>query len=110
MEKRLPIIAYRPPDSLEQGQILLVVVLLMVIVLTIGLSLATRSVTNLRQATEEDNSQRAFSAAEAGVQVALKTGAFAQKNFSTSTQYSAKIVPISGQEVSINQGKIIPRN
>lgn len=56
----------------EKGQALLIVVLIMVVSLTVGLSVASRSIVNLRTTTEEENSQRAFSAAEAGVERALK--------------------------------------
>ena len=52
----------------QKGQILLLVVLVMTIALTIGLSLATRTITDIRTTTEEENSQRAFSAAEAGIE------------------------------------------
>lgn len=58
----------------QNGQILLVVVLTMVVALTVGLGLAARSVTNVRNTADEVNSQKAFSAAEAGVQRALKSG------------------------------------
>ncbi len=51
----------------ESGQALLIVVLVMVVVLTMGLSVASRSITNLRIATEQDNSQASFSAVEAGI-------------------------------------------
>src|SRR5581483_11095277 len=58
----------------EHGQILLIVVLAMVVFLTVGLSVVSRSITNLRTSVDEENSQRAFSAAEAGVEQALKSG------------------------------------
>lgn len=64
----------RRPLRLESGQALLIVILVMVIALTVGLSLASRSITNLRSSTEEANSQAAFSAAEAGVEQAVKLG------------------------------------
>lgn len=57
----------------QEGQVLLIVVLIMVVGITVGLSIAARSVTNLRTTTEEANSQRAFSAAEAGVEQAIKS-------------------------------------
>jgi len=59
----------------EEGQALLIVVLVIVVALTVGLSLASRSITNLRNTTDEVNSQKAFSAAEAGVEQVIKTGA-----------------------------------
>lgn len=43
----------------------------MVIALTIGLSIAARSIINLQTTTEEEISQRAFSAAEAGIERAI---------------------------------------
>lgn len=56
----------------QKGQVLLIVVLIMVVTLTVGLSLAARSIINLRNTNEEDNSQRAFFAAEAGIEQTIK--------------------------------------
>lgn len=53
---------------------LLIVVLTMVVALTVGLSIASRSITNLRISTEEQSSQKALFAAEAGIEIASKTG------------------------------------
>lgn len=58
----------------EKGQALLIVVLVIVVTLTVGLSLASRSLIQLRNTVDEANSQAAFSAAEAGVEQALKLG------------------------------------
>lgn len=58
--------------ALQKGQMLLIVILVMTVALTVGLSIATRSITNLRVTEEEEASQRAFSAAEAGIEQALK--------------------------------------
>jgi Tfp pilus assembly protein PilX len=57
----------------EKGQMLLIVVLIMVVALTVGLSIAARSLVNLKIATDDENSQRAFSAAEAGIERLIKT-------------------------------------
>jgi hypothetical protein len=56
----------------QSGQILLVVVLTMVIALTVGLSIASRIVTELKLSKQNEESQRAFQAAEAGIQQTLK--------------------------------------
>lgn len=56
----------------QKGQALLIVLLVMVVGLTIGLSLATRSVTDIKISTQLEESSRAFSAAEAGIEAALK--------------------------------------
>ena len=56
----------------QAGQILLIVILVIVISSTVGLSLVSRSITSLRTSTEEAESQKAFSAAEAGIERALQ--------------------------------------
>ncbi len=97
----------------ESGQALLIVVLVMIIALTVGLSLASRSITNLRNSTDEANSQAAFAAAEAGVEQAVKLGdisgnsviagvALHDKNNSEISNVS--IATISGDQVLLNDG------
>lgn len=54
-----------------QGQILVLVLLVVLVGLTIGLSIASRTLTNIRNAGDLDQSNRAFSAAEAGIEKAL---------------------------------------
>lgn len=58
----------------ERGQVLLIIVLIMVVSLTVGLAVVSRSIVSIRTSTEEENSQRAFSAAEAGIEKVLKSG------------------------------------
>ena len=57
----------------ERGQALLIVLLVMTVALTVGLSVATRTIVNVRITTQEEQSQRAFSAAEAGIEETLRT-------------------------------------
>src|SRR3989344_2066165 len=83
----------------QKGQVLLIVVLVMIVALTVGLSLISRSVTNLRTSTEEAESQKALAAAEAGVEQALKLGTApaGDRNLgSNNTTYSTKVTAISG--------------
>lgn len=56
----------------NRGQVALVVVLAMVVLLTIGLSVISRTVTDIRISKETEESTRAFSAAEAGIEEALE--------------------------------------
>jgi hypothetical protein len=56
----------------QQGQIVLILVLITVVGLTIGLSLVSRTITDVRISSQIEQSNRAFSAAEAGVESALK--------------------------------------
>lgn len=97
----------------EKGQVLLVVVLIMVVALTVGLSVVSRSINNLKIATDDENSQRAFSAAEAGVERALKSsctdvdsgcpivGDFTIDN---STRFTTVATPISGTQFLVKGG------
>ena len=56
----------------ERGQILLIVVLTTIVALTVGLSVASRTITNLKISKQNEESQRAFQAAEAGVEKVLQ--------------------------------------
>jgi len=65
----------------QKGQALLIVVLVMVVALTVGLSIASKTIISLRTSTEEANSQKALAAAEAGIEQALKTNQIASGTF-----------------------------
>lgn len=57
----------------QSGQIGVIILLLMVVMLTIGLSLASRSSQDLFLASQQAESTRVFNAAEAGIEEALST-------------------------------------
>lgn len=102
-----------PKEIGQKGQALLIVVLVMVVALTVGLSIASRSVTNLRTSIEEENSQRAFSAAEAGIEQALKSGrsiTSPQQLGNNTTIDNISIVGISGNEFLLNGGNFISQD
>lgn len=81
----------------QKGQSLLIVVLVMVVALTVGLSVVARSIVNLKNSQQEVGSQQALSAAEAGVEQAIKSGiGVSNGTFSTSTKYETAIKPVSG--------------
>lgn len=65
---------YLPRKSPVSGQALLLVLLSMAVVLTIVLSILSRSVTDVAVTSREEEALRAFSAAEAGVERALVIG------------------------------------
>ena len=56
----------------QSGQVVIMLLLIMVVVLTIGLSIAARSTTDVGISTLTEQSSRAFAAAEAGLEQALK--------------------------------------
>src|SRR3989344_6041679 len=55
----------------QVGQAGLVVMLIMVVLLTLGISIASRSTSGVTQSTQEQESSRVFDAAEAGIEQAL---------------------------------------
>lgn len=96
----------------QKGQALLIVILIMVVSLTIGLSVASRSIVNLRTSTEEENSQRAFSAAEAGVEKAIATGTgiTAQDLGNNAIIKEVDIGEVSGTEFVLNGGNNVEKD
>src|SRR3990167_5038568 len=57
----------------QSGQVALIVLLVMVVMLTLGISIAQRGVADVRISQQEEDSARAFQAAEAGLEQALST-------------------------------------
>ncbi len=62
----------------QAGQVVLMLVLITIVGLTIALSLISRTVTDIRISSQIEQSGRAFSAAEAGVENALRGAAVGQ--------------------------------
>ena len=56
---------------MKSGQALVIVLLIMAVVLTIGLSIGSQTVTDIKISKREEESARAFSAAEAGIEEVL---------------------------------------
>ena len=59
----------------EKGQVILLLILVMTVALAIGLSIVQKSLVDVSTATKVEQSQRAFSAAEAGIEKTLKNDA-----------------------------------
>jgi hypothetical protein len=98
----------------EAGQILLVVVLVVIVVTTVGLSLASRSITSLRTSTEEAESQKALAAAEAGVERLLENSAPTTEGTIGGTlanaNYSAYVHQLSATTFLMNGGNSVPKD
>lgn len=98
------------PQRPEHGQVLLVIVLVMIVALTIGLSVVTRSITNLQITSEEESSQRALSAAEAGIEKALQSGDGSTSGVdlkNNSKIDKITVNDISGTEFLVNNGNVV---
>lgn len=100
----------------ERGQVLLIIILVMAAVLTVGLSVVSRSITNLRTTREEANSQKALSAAEAGIEQVLKTnipiptGTTLASPGDTITTYGTTINQVSGNNILVNGGNLVSKD
>lgn len=70
--------------SSQSGQIGIIIILIMVVLLTVGLSVASQSTQEAFLSNQEDESTRVFNAAEAGVEQAL------------STDLAGVVTPVSG--------------
>ncbi|MDO8486923.1 MAG: hypothetical protein Q7S45_01325 [Candidatus Curtissbacteria bacterium] len=55
----------------KSGQVLILVLLVVVVALAVGLSVASRNLTNLKTSAQTEQSQRAFAAAEGGIEDVL---------------------------------------
>ncbi len=104
MESGLPASASR----WQAGQTLLIVLMVMVVALTVGLSVAIRSTANIRISSEDESSQRAFSAAEAGIERTLANPTpIADTSLGNNSHYSTLVKPLSGTEIVLHNGAII---
>lgn len=97
--------------SNQNGQALLLIVLVMIIALTVGLSLISRSITSIKTSTEEANSQKALSAAEAGVEQSIKSNApIGESSFGTDTKFETTITQVNGTSFLVNGGDTVQRD
>src|SRR3990170_3028399 len=69
--RKLPLNRAKVDKNFQGGQALLIVLLAMAVMLTVVLSVASRSVTDVTVTTYEEDALRAFSAAEAGIEEKL---------------------------------------
>lgn len=90
----------------QHGQILLIVVLTMVVALTIGLSVASRTISELRLSKQNEESQRAFQAAEAGIERTLENqGSIATAvDLANQSSYTTSFATASGTTILLNNG------
>jgi len=100
---------FRRTSKNQSGQALLIIVLVMVVALTVTLSLVSRSIINIRTSIDQANSQKALSAAEAGIERTLKSGtSIASGSFENNTEYSTTITQVSGSSgFLVNGGNLL---
>ncbi|MFH0937173.1 MAG: hypothetical protein V1808_02685 [Candidatus Daviesbacteria bacterium] len=87
---QLPLVLKEAKIKNQKGQIIIIILLVMVTALAIGLSVAGRSMTEITTSSNTENSSRAFSAAEAGIEKALKQTSTGNSQIDLSNQALAK--------------------
>lgn len=94
----------------EKGQALLIILLVMAVALTIGLSVISRSITDIKISQQTEEAARAFSAAEAGIEEALITGQGGSRIFETGAGYTTEVTGfgegtefVFPQEISLDE-------
>lgn len=93
----------------ESGQILLITLLVLTIATTVALSLIGRSTTDVSISTQLEESARAFSAAEAGIEEALRSGAAGSQILTAGGSYDVAIAAIGGTAGTYALPKKTPR-
>jgi len=91
----------------QKGQILLIVVLVMVTALTVGLAVAVRSVSNTKTSEDAASSEKAFSAAEAGIERSLTSDTSVSGSFSNNASYTTTIQTVNGLQFALNNGSAV---
>lgn len=82
----------------QDGQIVIILLLMMLVILSIGLAITQRTITNVTTSTQTEQSSRAFSAAEAGIERAIQGNSSTQTtvNVSLPGNESSATVSVSG--------------
>lgn len=100
----------------QSGQILLIVVLSMVVALSVGLSIASRTISNLNISKQNEESQRAFQAAEAGLERAVRqvytggdTTPIAEGSLGNNSNFNVDIKSEPSSQIQLNGGDTIER-
>lgn len=100
----------------NQGQILLIMILTLVVVLTVGLSVASRSITNVKISTQSEESSRAFQAAEAGIEQVLQEYADDGRvtsetdDIGNNARFSSTLDAVDGTQFLVGGGSDISQN
>ncbi len=96
----------------EKGQILLIVVITMIVALTVGLTIASRTVTELRLSRQNEESQRAFNAAEAGIDRVLQQGGeiTLEEELGNNAEFVVSATSYDGSQIYLNNGEEVDQD
>ena len=89
----------------NSGQSLLVILLVMAVILTIGLAVVSYSITDIKISQQEEESARAFSAAEAGIEESLRVGAATSATVGEITANVTEAIQGGGEDFNFGESK-----
>ncbi|MCL5783887.1 MAG: hypothetical protein M1142_00830 [Patescibacteria group bacterium] len=99
-------------DKSQNGQVVIILLLVVLVALAVALSVIGRSLNDISTSTKIEDSTRAFSAAEAGIEEALKQGfatessSLSLTSFSNQATASVNIYPIPVANTALEYPKI----
>jgi Tfp pilus assembly protein PilX len=97
--------------SESSGQVLLIVIITMIVALTVGLSLASRTISNLKISKQNEDSQRAFQAASAGIEKYLNQSSGSGADVSlTNATFSTTVTALQGTQILLNNGGLVDQD
>lgn len=80
----------------QSGQVLLITILILTVATTIALSLIGRATLDFSMSNQLEESTRAFNAAEAGIEAALKSGMGGSVTIGSGTSYAVSVNTVGG--------------
>jgi len=80
------------------GQTLLIILLIAAVILTVGLAIVSYSITDIKISQQEEESARAFSAAEAGIEESLKVGSATNVTVGNITAQVSEVIQGGGKD------------
>lgn len=94
----------------KKGQTLLITLLVLTVAITVALSLVARATTDIRLTSQIEESARAFAAAEAGIEEALKTNISGSSVVAsaTNTKFETSIAALAGSDSVYTPQNSIP--
>lgn len=95
----------------NSGQVLLIVIITMIVALTAGLSIASRTITNLKLSKQNEDSQRAFQAASAGIDKYINASSGTNLvNTLNNSKFTTTITTVNGANLSLNNGSPVDQD
>ncbi|MCL5676241.1 MAG: hypothetical protein M1120_03915 [Patescibacteria group bacterium] len=100
-------------DKKQSGQALVIILLVLVVILTVGLALVSRTVGDIKLSSQTELSNRAFNAAEAGVEQVLGGGSAGQATIgtgNTTASYNVQSTTVGGSNAAFVLNKAVAKD